>query len=310
MADDPTQSAAPAPKTAVGTRRPFYLGYDSLPMAGFQLGSPFVLAWISSWYLGVGRAPGGLLGDHNFPPALLLVIPTVACVVGIFQLADQVRSTVIDSPCPCCGALHRRTFGAASKPSDDAVACGECTAYLRIRGLEVGEEPPAGMHGYELWPVRYLPRARLSPDGGHLEFDMPPMCATCGSAEATHLREIAAWGARTAPANSGGILGAVVDEVASEAFGNARYGAAQRRSVATAPTAEDLYDQALSALTVPVCAQHTEEADPWDATCQYRCGRILWRSYRYYKAFLALNQISEGRLPASPPPAAPGARSR
>ncbi len=309
MADDPMQSAPPAPKTAVGTRRPFYLGYDSLLTAGFQLGSPFVLVWILSWYLGVGREPGGLFGEHNFPPTLLLLIPTIACLVGIYRLSDQARSTVLDSPCPCCGALHRRTFGALSKPSDDAVACGECAAYLRIRGLEVSEESPAGMHGYELWPQRYLPRARRSPDGEHMLFEMPPMCATCGAAEAPQLREIEEWGARTAAATSGGILGVVADEVASEAFGNARYRAAQRRSVATAPTAEALHDKALSALTVPVCAQHTEEADPWDAPCQYRCGRILWRSYRYYKAFLALNQIWEGRLPANTPPPAPDPRS-
>jgi hypothetical protein len=67
-----------------------------------------------------------------------------------------------------------------------------------------------------------------------MQLEMPPMCATCGAAEASHLREIKEWGARTATANSGGILGVVVDEVASEAFGNTRYRAAQRRSVATA----------------------------------------------------------------------------
>ncbi|HEX4452950.1 MAG TPA: hypothetical protein VH143_18880 [Kofleriaceae bacterium] len=59
----------------------------------------------------------------------------------------------------------------------------------------------------------------------------------------------------------------------------------------SAPTDDDKNSRSLSNLSAPVCAKHTEAADPMTDVIKYSSGTLEFRSYRYYKAFCELNQI-------------------
>ena len=137
---------------------------------------------------------------------------------------------------------------------------------LRAKGVEVTEEHADAADldwlEYALPPERYLPVVKID-NRSHFKFEMPAMCAICGSPDARQHREIGCGSSGTTQDPSRG------------------------------------YDDKLSHLTAPVCKKHSEAEAPSGDVLEYRSGKLMFASYRYYKAFCELNQIGGAKPPVT-----------
>ena len=272
------------PHAVVGTRVPFWKGFYDWKDGAFYLASPFLVLWSARWFFRLSGERGHLLDDGHVGDTVVGVaffaIVAIAGVLGIRGFFSARRDVVLDSACPCCGGRQIRNFG---DPSDDGVkplACATCIAYLRAKGVEVTEERLDAFDKattYVVPPARYLPV--VARDGqGHFAFQMPAMCAGCGSADAPHLREIEAWG------RAGAGFGFVGTQMSYT-------GVPGRDGRSTAESESELLDAGLRDLKVPVCVNHTDDASLVFAPFEYKSGGLVVASYRFYRAFCALNRI-------------------
>jgi len=239
--------------------------------------------WSARWFFRLSGERGHLLDDGHVGDTVVGVaffaIVAIAGVLGIRGFFSARRDVVLDSACPCCGARQIRNFGDPSDDGVDPLPCATCIAYLRAKGVEVTEERLDAFDKattYVVPPARYLPV--VARDGqGHFAFQMPAMCAGCGSDDAPHLRGIEAWG-------GGAALGFLVTELSYT-------GVPGRGGRSTAESESELLDAGLRDLKVPVCVDHTRHASLEHAPFVYESGGLIVASYRFYRAFCALNRI-------------------
>jgi len=277
-------SAEAVPHVVVGIRIPFWKAYDWKDVA-FYVASPLIIAWSARWFLGLLHERGHLLDDGHVGDTVVgtafFAIVAIVGVMGIRAFFGSMRDVVLDSACPCCGARQIRNFGDPSQSEVIPPACGACIAYLRAQGLEVTEERLDAidhMGGtYIVPPARYLPVADRDSQG-RFTFQMPPVCAGCGSADAPHLRDIEAWG------RAGAGLGFVGTQMSYT-------GVPGRDGRSTTESQAEVLDAGLREIKVPVCVRHTRHASLVYAPCEYKSGGLVIASYRFYKAFCELNRL-------------------
>jgi hypothetical protein len=291
MAGEEMSSAEAVPHMVLGTRVPFWKGFYDWKEGAFYLASPLLVLWSARWFFGLIQQRGHLLDDGHVGDTVVGVaffsIVAIIGVLGIRGFFSATRDVVLESACPCCGARQIRNFGDPSQAEVEPLACGTCLVYLRAKGLEVTEERIEAItrNSYVVPPARYLPVIERDSQG-HFAFQMPPMCAGCGSTDAPHLRDIAAWG------RGGAGLGFVGTQMSYT-------GVPGRDGRSTAESQSDLLDAGLRDLKVPVCVNHTRHASLVYAPFEYKSGGLVMASYRFYKAFCALNRIDR-LMPPSP----------
>jgi len=230
--------------------------------------------------------------DHRFwrtnAGSALFTIGFIAGICAIFFSRLSAKRVVLVSACPLCGAVARRVF--SEQDTRFPEPCRTCPAYLRIKGDELIEESldETNNADYEVPPRRYLPAARPGPRDG-FQFKMPQICAACGSSEVTQRREIGNW---NKPKSDSNVLGAVVSVAAEVAdvpsFSAHDYGQMGTRMQDRNWPKQDELDRKLEEILVPVCAGHAHGS--MDAL-RFDSGKLIFRSYRYYKEFLRLNGI-------------------
>ena len=278
----------------------------TLGEAAFAIASPLLILWAARWGIGLVRGYGHLFDDDHFGDTVAgTIFFAVVLLVGIFgcsMFANAARMVVLESACPCCGAQRRRDYQDPSKLESPPAPCGACLAYLRVKGLAVTEEPTEAVGtsrlNYELSPERYLPVATRD-DREHFKFEMPPMCAVCGSPNADQLRAIGEWGRHH---TDFGVLGAVASMAADEVSTDvqlASKGRLQHNAPITAQAPSALLDAGLRDLKVPVCTADKRDLDDGGDALQYSSGKLLFASYRYYKAFCELNRIVDAKPPVT-----------
>ena len=210
-------------------------------------------------------------------------IALVIIIIGIFLIRGSIRTVDIEGPCPACGAPAVRQFDKPQDPTSSPTACGACIAYLRATEVSLREEANDAIqmtgHDYELTPDQYLPAMQRISNRGGFTFAMPTMCAVCGDPNAPHKRRI----------KNGDSFPDDPIELFTKHNIVPLVGMAPNRG---APSEDEKNSAGLSRLTAPVCDKHNEEAEPLDEPLEYRFGRLAFASYRYYKAFCELNNIT------------------
>jgi hypothetical protein len=190
----------------------------------------------------------------------------------------------LESDCPRCGAYATRRFW-DFMPTE----CGTCIAYLRADGDRVREESldqaESYGHYYAVPAKRYLPAAKRDQQE-HFEFKIPQLCAQCGSSDVRHESKIVD---RTPSNSESGLFWKAVAFSSSSQqrrkMGLRQDGRFWNRTPVT-PNDNDRLDEGLSLMRVPVCNEH-KDATP----VSYNSGKLEFALYRYYKEFLALNDI-------------------
>ena len=136
------------------------------------------------------------------------------------------------------------------------------------------------IHGYPyvLTATQYKPAAKDPADTRrNFKFAMPTMCSICGDPDAPFKRTIY---------NSNNY-----DKDLFE-LANSGHAIGQVGSIPSGVTEDEKNDRRLGTLKSPVCAKHTEDADRFaDPLCRSG-GDLRFASYRYYKAFCELNNIT------------------
>ena len=282
-------------KTVTGTRRPWWRSYDGFWSAAIELGSPAAVLWSVWWFVGMARGCGHDFDDDHIGPtvvgSIFFFFVFVFGVVMVGMLRRTMRSFVLISPCPVCGADGQRDFF-EDKRDAEPTPCGTCLAYLRANGLEISEERLEAFQ--EIVTPYRVTHAQL---GEQTEFAWPPMCSVCGAADAPHHREIE--DADLARYAQPGVLGTIAGDVVSNAAGipysarvRAKHSSLQKTPAEEAAAA--LHDR-LAKITTPVCDKHTAKAAYWSRPLEVSDADLSFGSYRYYKAFCEQNQIRPKR---------------
>ena len=256
-----------------------------VPWSPSALVPPLVLLGAIGLLVHVARpASGKMFDDSNVGGTVVLgVVGVVAVVIGIVMTRAMLRGVALRGPCPICGAVADRKFASAVDPKTLPSACGTCIAYLRPNARnEVREETDTQVQNlpvkfpYALSADQYMPAVQRT-SRNYFKFEMPTMCATCGDPNAPHKRDI----------NDGDHFGDDIFDAANAGHAPGQIGAA-----ASASTDDDKHSRGLSHLKAPVCDKHTEEADTFGDVMRYSSGKLEFASYRYYKAFCELNNIT------------------
>jgi len=212
------------------------------------------------------------------------VVLAIVALIFLGLVRGTLRAIVIESACPRCGFERVRSFGAYGTEDPMPQPCGECIAYLCTDGEFVRELAPNASQFYPCFDVkkeRYLPALQRDAKG-HCTIPMPDLCAVCGSALATSRRDI------DFPRGTDfGIVGSVAKEyVRTKRAGSPVSGWGSYTS--SGPTDEIDF----LGMQIPVCAQHTQHADPSNKGAAYETdGLLRFQNYGFYKQFLALNHI-------------------
>jgi hypothetical protein len=246
-----------------------------------KLFGPAVIAGGIAWIVHLARPKVGTMFDNdNVGPTVVFgAVALIIIIIGIFLTRSSMRVVAVEGPCPCCGVSSVRRFDKPTDPSSDPTPCGACIAYLRTSGTALREEAlETTQRSYDLAPDQYLPALqRLSNRGGY-KFAMPAICAMCGDPKATHKRKI----------ESAELL--VTDPI--ELFTKHNIVPMVGMAPNPGPPTEDQKNNAgLSHLTAPVCDKHTEKEE-FRSPLEYSNGTLEFMSYRYYKAFCELNNIT------------------
>ncbi|MEO8845363.1 MAG: hypothetical protein ABI591_29685, partial [Kofleriaceae bacterium] len=189
------------------------------------------------------------------------------------------RVVSVEGPCPSCGANTVRRFDKPEDPTSGPSACGACIAYLRTSETTLREEAIEAKDDYELVPTQYLPALQSVSNRGGFKFAMPTMCAICGDPHAHHKFTI-----KDGDALVDGPMDLFTKHNIVPMVGMAPN--------AGPPTEDQKNSKGLSRLTAPVCDKHTEQEEPFGAPLEYRFGTLAFVSYRYYKAFCEMNNIT------------------
>lgn len=295
------------PKVVIGKRLPFWKGMTPGEVL-YILASPVFLVLAVRWFLGLRHVQGGLFSDDNFGGTVMGGLFAIAGLIaggyGIWMLLFAKHTGVIVSACPSCGVERKRSFADANRKDDYPAPCGACLTYLRVKGLEVSEESIDAFDTMksccQLQPETYVPIVKRDPQGRFL-FAIPAMCAVCCSSDAALLRDIGEWGRTN---NDIGILGTIVSAAASEVAADAGVSYANRpqhNAPSTSVSALEQLDLGLRQLKTPVCDKHTEMKDHLGNgnALAYWHGTLTFASYRYYRAFCELNQLTAAKPPAA-----------
>lgn len=226
--------------------------------------------------------------------SVVVVVLFIIGVIAVSSWSGYFSKTVLESECPVCGARATRNF----EPKY-ATQCSKCIAYLRADGDRVREErlDATGMYGVD--PTRYLPGAKPDPD--RLSFEMPRICATCGSSDARNERPISKSYVADLPGAT--VASFVVDQLAQEALSHdtrARMGLwgpqgyGRYKGVGANLGDDELVEKAVHELTFPACDAHTKSSPP---PVEHSGTRLYFSSYRFYKEFLATNKIDGTTAP-------------
>jgi hypothetical protein len=227
----------------------------------------------------------------------LTVVFVMLFIIGVLAISSwggYFSKAVLESECPVCGVRATRDF----KPNWPT-SCSKCIAYLRADGDRVREERLDDKGMYQVAPTRYLPGAK--PDPERLSFEMPRICATCGSPNAPHERKISK--SYTPDLPGAAVVGFVADQFAQEAlshdtrvkmglWGPQGYG--RYKGLGSTPSDDATIEQAVHELTFPACDAH---ANGGQAPVEHSDAFLWFRSYRYYKEFLAANKIDGPMAP-------------
>lgn len=244
-------------------------------------------------------------GDNfggTFMGGLLSLAGLAIAGFGLWLFNGARKTPVIACACPVCGIDRIRGFIEQPTPSK-AMAnlsekarrraiekmekdgwpteCGACIAYLRIRRetLEVREQSidasDTSLTHYRVTPDQYVSITKRGDDAERtFQFQFPAMCAVCGAPDAPLRRKVGD------PNRSLGTTDIIDDYLLWE-----------HPSFPGPKTGGEQLDDALRGLETPVCANHTQTDYRGDALA-YERGTLRFASYRYYKAFCALNGIT------------------
>lgn len=125
------------------------------------VGGAAVVAWVA-----VGIAHDGL--DRHLVGTVFLGLPAlIAACVGVGWLFYVFEGTWMVFPCPGCGVVKTDAFYKGREPRCDA-----CGVYARIAGDDVVEEDPEALRDY--------PYYRIDGSKVQLPLAFPPLCAVCG----------------------------------------------------------------------------------------------------------------------------------
>ena|SRR5664279_1581782 len=252
---------------------------------GAKLFGPLVIIGGIAWIVHLARPKTGtMFDDDNIGPTVVFgAIALVIIIIGIFLTRSSVRVLSVEGACPCCGATAVRQFDKPQDPTSSPSACGACIAYLRATEIALREEATDAIqmygHDYELTPDQYLPAMQRTSNRGGFTFAMPTMCAVCGDPSAPHKRKI----------KNGDSFPDDPIELFTKHNIVPMVGMAPNSG---APTEDEKNSEGLSRLTAPVCDKHSEKTEPFDDPLEYRSGTLAFASYRYYKAFCELNNIT------------------
>jgi hypothetical protein len=210
------------------------------------------------------------------------VLSVVLLLVGIYAINEGFDTyNLLESDCPCCGAHATRRFDPLP------ATCESCAAYLRADGDRVREEALEATGRYWVGSHRYLRTAKRT-EQGRLLFQMPPICAICGSSDAHNTRDVVV---DVTPSDSGpSWLGKAIVATSSGKTRRQmglRMDGSVKTSGPSSPGAEDQLREELADVKVPVCSEHASGPSPLH--CSDVSKSLQFTSYRYYKAFLALN---------------------
>lgn len=221
----------------------------------------------------------------------LTVVFIILFIIGVLALSSwegYFSKTVIESECPACGTRAKRDY------NERATNCSACIAYLRADGNRIREERLDAENGsYMVSHDRLLPALKRD-EQDHVVLKMPAMCATCGAPDPKHQKAIYRMTDASLPGS--GVIGAVASEVAYQAMSRESRakaglwgptGAGPYKSLGDAPPNE--LDSALEEVKFLVCETHAKQQGFDLITCYN--GNLWFRSYRYYKEFLAENYI-------------------
>jgi len=291
MSAEPYRSSARSDEVLV---RPYWRTQTVGAKLLISLG-PFALLAASTWWvLRVIRIWG-----HNFAFGHLLVtlfgalFVSFAVPLGIYGLSNFAKAfsrVVVEGVCPRCSTRIAQPLEASEQVSE-AIACTNCVLYLRVDRTKVSEEDLAAWDKlyapYQVPPTRWRRAA--------FPFQLPAICAICGSSDAPKKREIRRYGGSTSsgPSVLGSVVGVAFD-VAVDAGGGPRmnsinYWASHRKETVAEPPEDERIvrdNGALNWIEVPVCDAHE-----WEFAVAYDDGNLRFASYRYYRDFLALNGI-------------------
>lgn len=221
--------------------------------------------------------------------AVIAVVAAIVAGYGLHRWRIARNTTVLSGPCPRCGDARVRRFEKAG-PKSRPTACGACVAYLRVSGTEIREEAEDASNMiwryYVLSSEQYLPAVQKT-NRGYYKFEMPPMCAVCGDAHATHHREIGNGDSLGTDLGALGAIGRIAADVADVPSRQRD----QRGGSTDEPTSAEQNSRGLSQLKAPVCAKHTSDASVYGDALEYSSGKLEFASYRYYKAFCEMNHI-------------------
>lgn len=246
-----------------------------------KLLGPAVIVGGIAWIVHLARPKtGAMFDDDNIGPTVVFgAIALVIIIIGIFLTRSSMRVVSVEGPCPSCGANAVRQFDKPEDPTSSPSPCGACIAYLRASETALREEAIEATENYVLVPNQYLPALQRVSNRGGFKFEMPTMCAMCGVPHAQHKFKI----------KNGDALVDDPIELFTKHNIVPMVGMAPN---AGPPTEDEKNSKGLSRLTAPVCDKHTEEAEPFGAPLEYRSGALEFVSYRYYKAFCEMNNIT------------------
>jgi hypothetical protein len=237
-------------------------------------------AIVGAWYLASLRRLALVdIADNHFLQVGLAAIGVLMGPVGLITLRSRLRAYVIVSACPCCGVEAARDFGDLKRETPWPTPCGQCTAYLhaqrkssRVREVRF-DEPGIGLMHYRIIKQQYegiVPRR--DEEDRPFAFVMPTFCAVCSDPKAPFVHEIGFCGVAT---DSKGVFRGLLYP--------------RNYPGKTAPTPPDDLDNANRHIQTPACAAHKDKI-----AMERDSGVLQFRSYRFYREFCALNNITDG----------------
>lgn len=256
-----------------GKRVPWWRAVLAQPgFALFAFASPPVLLWAlyqllfhHGWMGGLGYVIWGGLA----------VVAAIGCLLLNMARSDQ----PLEAACPVCGTRGMWTYmDRVEHPDPIGQLCAACGAYDGTNGLEVRELSLDAKGAFEIDSDRYARHVKRDAQG-RITFEMPAFCAVCGSDDATSRRKIDA----PASESSGG----------DEAWKQVNYAySGHRGQIAQFTPADAIRGVNLQHIEVPVCERHASSSGQPDAMWTNDVATLRFGSYRFYKAFCGLNDIT------------------
>jgi hypothetical protein len=251
-----------------------------------------------AWIIELIRDSSYRFNDGLMATIGISVVVIVLFIIGVITVdswGGYFSKTVLESECPVCGVRATRDYGPKY-----ATNCAHCSAYLRSEGDRVREERLDATGLFQVAPTRYLRGAKQDPR--RLSFELPRICATCGSPDARHERKISK--SYTPDLPGAAVAGFVVEQIAQETlshesrvklglWGPLGYG--HYRGFGRDKSDDQMLENAVHELSFPACDAHVKGGD---TPVEHSDVTLWFRSYRYYKEFLAANKIDG---PITPP---------